>query len=296
MKNFNFIKPTSLEEALFSLQKYTRKTRILAGGTDLLVQMKLNRYDSPEYLMSLKGLHELNYLRWDDEGLSVGALTTIRELEVSSIIRQQFPALSDAVRNLGSVQVRNLATIGGNICRASPSADLVSPLVAYGARAIIFGQMGERSVSVEEFFVGPGKTILGRGDILKGIFVPKMLSASGSAYVKYGTRKEMEIAVVATAVLLRFDKNEKCQETRIVLGAVAPTVMRARKAELVLCGQWVNDSAIEKAAEEAALEARPISDIRAGAAYRREMVRVYTRRAIRLAKQRSTGISILARS
>jgi len=289
MKNFTFVKATTLKDAVFVLQKYGPKARILAGGTDLLVEMKLSRENSPHYVVSLKGLDELNYLRKERDGLAVGAVTPLRELLASSLVKEQYPALVDAAKNLGSAQVRNLGTVGGNICRAAPSADLVPPLAVYGARAIIYGPGGERSVPLEEFFVGPQETVLKTGEILTGVYVPKPPSTSGSAYVKHGTRKAMEIAIVGVAALLQFDGKKKCQDARIGLGAVAPTVMRAQKAEEALRGQVLEDGPIEKAAEAAALAAQPISDVRSGAEYRREMVRVFTRRAIELAKERAGG-------
>jgi carbon-monoxide dehydrogenase medium subunit len=287
MRSFTFIKPESVKEAVSALQEHGAKARILAGGTDLVPEMKLSRQTSPEYVVSLKAVSELNYLREEGKGVAIGAMTPLYEVVVSPTLQQRFPALVDAAKSLGSPQVRNLGTVGGNICRASPSADLVPPLVVYGTRAIICGPQGERSVLVEEFFVGPQKTVLGAGEVLTGIFVPEAPSGSGAAYLKHGARKAMEIAIVGAAAMLQLDGNARCQDARICLGAVGPTVMRAKEAEKALRGQTLEDGPVGKAAEAAARAARPISDVRSGEAYRREMVGVYTRRAIEMAKERA---------
>ena len=205
------------------------------------------------------------------EGLRIGALATAREVELSPVALEHYPNLAQAVRELGSIQVRNRATIVGNVCRASPSADTLPPLIADGARVELFGQKGARELDLEKFFTGPGKTVLEPGELVTALVLPPPAPRTGKVYIKHGRRKAMELATVGVAVTLTLNA-----EVRIVLGAVAPTPIRALRAEQM----FKNEQSIEKAAQAAADESRPISNVRASAEYRRTMVRVLTRRAL----------------
>ena len=187
------------------------------------------------------------------------------------------PVEAQAARELGSIQVRNRATIIGNVCRASPSADTLPPLIADGAQVVIHGGNGTRQVALEDFFTGPGKTVLNPDELVTELRVPAPAPRTGKVYIKHGRRKAMELATVGVAVSLSES------EIGIVLGAVAPTPLRARRAEGLLRGKIMNDELIEKAAAAAVSESRPISNVRASAEYRREMVGVLTRRALNLA-------------
>jgi len=272
MRRFEYFEPATLGEAT---QLLSGGGHVLAGGTDLLVEMKeqLRRVDRVVNIKKIPGMAGLAYD--EREGLRIGALVTAREVELSSIVKEKYSGLVQAVRELGSIQVRNRATIVGNVCRASPSADTLPPLIADAAVAEIHAASGTRKVLLEEFFTGPGKTVLGADELMTAIVLPLPAPRTGKVYIKHGRRKAMELATVGVAVSITLNS-----EARVVLGAVAPTPIRARKAEEVLQGRTLNEELIEKAAQAAADESRPISNVRASAGYRRDMVRVLTRRAL----------------
>lgn len=278
MRRFEYFEPGTLAEAASLLKE--NGAQALAGGTDLLVELK-EQLRRAERVVNIKKIRGIGGLSCDArEGLRLGALATAREVEVSDFATRNYPNLVQAARELGSIQVRNRATIVGNICRASPSADTAPPLIADGARVKIYGPNGERAVALEDFFTGPGKTALAPGELVTEIVVPPPAPRTGKVYIKHGRRKAMELATVGVAVTLTLNADVK-----IVLGAVAPTPMRAKSAEALLRGKELNDALIEQAAEAAMRESRPISNVRASAEYRREMVRVLTRRALRQAWQ-----------
>jgi carbon-monoxide dehydrogenase medium subunit len=275
MRRFEYFEPATLGEAAALLARYGGRAQPLAGGTDLLVELKeqLRRADCVVNIKRIPGMAGLSYE--PREGLRIGALVTARQIELSQVVSEKYPNLLQAVRELGSIQVRNRATIVGNVCRASPSADTLPPLIADGARVKVFGGKGTRELALEEFFTGPGKTVLGPDELVTEIVLPPMPPRTGKVYLKHGRRKAMELATVGVAVSLTLDADVK-----IVLGAVAPTPIRARQAEALLRGQNLNPGLIEKAAQAAVDESRPISNVRASAGYRRDMVRVLTRRAL----------------
>jgi len=273
MRRFTYHEPATLDEAVSLLA--APNAQILAGGTDLLVELKeqLRRADCVVNIKKIPGIAGLAY---DDKaGLRIGALATAREVEVSPLVLDKYRSLAQSVRELGSIQVRHRATIIGNVCRASPSADTIPPLIADGASIRIRGSGGERVVLLEDFFLGPGKTLLEPGDVVTEIVVPPPPPGTRKIYIKHGRRKAMELATVGVAVT-----HVPGAETRIVLGAVAPTPLRARHAEDLLRGKRLTDELIDKAAQAAVAESRPISNVRASAEYRREMVGVLTRRAL----------------
>ncbi|TMH63307.1 MAG: xanthine dehydrogenase family protein subunit M [Betaproteobacteria bacterium] len=273
MRRFTYHEPATLDEAVSLLA--APNAQILAGGTDLLVELKeqLRRADCVVNIKKIPGIAGLAY---DDKaGLRIGALATAREVEVSPLVLDKYRSLAQSVRELGSIQVRHRATIIGNVCRASPSADTIPPLIADGASLRICGAGGERTLKVEDFFLGPGRTVLKPGDVVTEIVVPPPPPGTRKIYIKHGRRKAMELATVGVAVT-----HVPGAETRIVLGAVAPTPLRARHAEDLLRGKRLTDELIAKAAQAAVAESRPISNVRASAEYRREMVGVLTRRAL----------------
>ena len=288
LPSFEYHAPASIQEALECLSQCAGKAKVLAGGTDLLVSMK-KREQVPEHLINLKGIEGLNAIRYDEkQGLAIGGLATVGDIERSHIVKEKFTALWDVVNVMAAPQVRNLGTIGGNLCSAVPSADTAPPLIALGASVRLLGAKGERSVPVESFFKGPGESVLKADEILVEVLVPNPPENSGGAYFKLMRRNAMDLALVGAAVFLRINKDKKvCQEARIALGAVAPTPMRARKAEQVLVGRAVKEESAKEAGNAARLEAKPISDIRASEAYRRDMVGVLTKRAIMAALDRT---------
>ena len=274
MRRFEYFEPKTLGEASSLLARYAGRAQPLAGGTDLLVELKeqLRRADC---VINIKKIPGIDALSFDArEGLRIGALVTAREIEISPMAIRHYASLVQAARELGSIQVRNRATIVGNVCRASPSADTLPPLIADGAQVVIHGGNGKRQVALEDFFTGPGKTVLEPDELVTELRVPPPAPRTGKAYIKHGRRKAMELATVGVAVSL------SAKDIRIVLGAVAPTPIRARRAEALLRGKTLNHELIAKAAEAAAGESTPISNVRASAGYRREMVRVLTRRAL----------------
>jgi aerobic carbon-monoxide dehydrogenase medium subunit len=284
MRRFEYFEPQTLDEAVALLGRHSGTASVLAGGTDLLVEIK-EQIRKPDHVVNIKKIPCMDRLSFDPAiGLKFGSLVTAREIEKALDVRRDYRGLAQAASEVGSIQVRNRATIVGNICRASPSADTLPPLIADGAVVTVFGPTGERRVALEDFLLGPGKTMLQPYEIVTAVDVPAVAPHSACIYIKHGRRKAMELATVGVAVSLTLD-GEVCRRIRIVLGAVAPTPIRAKKAESVVQNHALDECFIEAAAQAAMEEARPISNIRGSAAYRREMVRVLTARAIRQARE-----------
>ena len=281
LPEFEYVAPKEVGEVCSLLQRHETNAQVLAGGTDLLVSMK-QRSRSPRYVIGLKQVPDLDRLSYQDkEALRLGPLVTHQILVEDPVIRKRFGGLWTACSKIGTPQIRNMGTVGGNLCNGSPSADCAPPLIAFQAVVKVIGVKGERSLPLEEFFLGPGKTALQAGEILIEIVVPCPPSRSGLVYVKLPARTAVDIAAVGVAAYITLDgKNEVCRDVRIVMGAVAPTPIRSRKAEEILKGQKVREAVIQKAAQIASEEARPISDVRSSAAYRKEMVSVLTKQAI----------------
>ena len=274
MRRFEYFEPATLGEAIGLLARYQGRAQALAGGTDLLVELK-EQLRSADCVVNLKKIPGIGDLAFDArEGLRIGALVTAREIELSAVILRLYPSLAQAARELGSIQVRNRATIVGNVCRASPSADTLPPLIADAAQVTVNGKNGERRVALEDFFTGPGRTVLSPGELVTELRLPAPVPRTGKVYIKHGRRKAMELATVGVAVSL------SAADVRIVLGAVAPTPIRARRAEELVRGRKIDAGSIERAAQAAVEESRPISNVRASAEYRRQMVGVLTRRAL----------------
>ena len=273
--------PTSIGEASRLLKENGPGGCFLAGGTDLVIAIK-EKGLVPKYIVDLKKVPGLSGIRENsDESISIGALTTMRELETAPLISKRFPFLSQSAAEVGSIQIRHRATVGGNMANATPSADVAPPLVALNAIAKIVGPAGERMVPLEEFFVGPGKTVMQPEEILTELTIPSAGPQLVGEYIKFSPREMMDLAYVGVAVAFAFDpQDRRCRGVRIVLGAVAPTPIRARKAEAVLESQSLTEELAGQAGEEAARESRPISDVRSSAEYRRAMVATMTKRAI----------------
>jgi len=283
---FEYLSPQTVGEAVELLSRYGDEARLLAGGTDLLLDMK-RRKESPRYVIGLKSIRSLDFFSYDEKnGLSFGPLVTVRFMETSPLIREKFPVLAQGAAALGSVQVRNLATVVGNLCSALPSADMAPGLIVLGAELEIVGTKGKRRVSIENFFKAPGESVLARDEFVTAVRVPNPPPGSGMAYLKHMTRSAMDLSIVGVAVLLSLDKGV-CREARICLGAAGPVPMRALNAESVLKGNRFNQALVKKAAEAASRECRPRSSRRAGAEYRREMVGVLTGKALALAAEKA---------
>jgi carbon-monoxide dehydrogenase medium subunit len=284
MIDFEYYAPRSLKEALALLDKRREEAKVLAGGTDLMVQMK-DRRARPAVIVDVKHIPELNHLeRNEDESLHIGAAVPLSKIVAFPPVRERFGLLHQACSLIGSVQIRNRGTVGGNICNAAPSADTPPPLICLEAKAIVAKLKGTRKVPLGSFFRGPGQTALAGNELLVGIEIPAPPTLSAGCYLRLTPREEMDIGVVGVASFLVFAKQKNlCQEARIALGAVAPTPVRATQAEAILAGRVLTGAAIEEAAAKASEAARPISDVRGSAEYRREMVRVLTRRTLQKA-------------
>jgi len=271
---------TSVEEASRLLKEKGPGGRFLAGGTDLVIAIK-EKGLSPKYIVDLKKIPALSGIREEADGsIGIGALTTMREVETSPLIRKRYPFLAQSAAEVGSIQIRNRATIGGNMANATPSADVAPSLLVLEARAKIASMSGERIVELEEFFTGPGQTVMQPEEILTEILIPPSDPRLVGEYIKFSPRDMMDLAYAGVAVALVLGEKGRCESVRIALGAVSPTPMRAREAESILLNQILTEEIAERAAEEAARECKPISDVRSSAEYRREMVRAMTKRAV----------------
>lgn len=283
MRDFEYQEPENLAEAVDLLARYEGEARLLAGGMDLLLALK-RRQLAPRCLINLKTIPGLEYIAGDGV-LCIGALTTLSALEDSPLVRERFPVLAETAALMGPIQVRNLGTVGGNLCNADPSADLPPSLVALGARVKAVGAAGERCIPLEGFFLGAEKTALVADEVLTEIEVPPMPTGAAAVYLRYATRKVMGTALAGVAVFLQLERNSgTCQEVRIVLGALKGIPFRAAPAEALLRGQVLQDSGITEAAQAAAVGIEPLPDIRVSTAYRLEMVRLLTQAALMRAR------------
>lgn len=269
--SFEYIKPESLKNASELLKEYGEDAHLIAGGTDLLVQIKDGDVQ-PQYLIDLKSIKdELDYIDLDRDALRIGSGCTLSEILRSEVVRDKCNVLFQAVREMGSVQIRNIATVGGNICNASPAADTATPLLVLNAEVKIVSEDGERLVPLDEFFEGPGAMVLSEGEILSEVIIPEFSFEGEDNFLKQKRRKAFSLAVVNSAFKI-FEKDGLCEEVRIGLGAVAPTPIRASQAEDYLEGREINVENIEKTAESAQELCTPITDVRACDEYRNELI------------------------
>jgi len=301
MKKFDYFKPKTLEETLTLLAHYGEKAKLIAGGTDLMVMVK-QKAMAPDVLISLQGIPGLDQMKYNGS-LSIGSMVTHRSIEKSEVIRKRFSALTDAADFLGSIQIRNVATIGGNICTAAPSADTATPLLILGTQVKIKGPKEESAIPIEGFFKGPGETVLKPGELVQELLIPQLLPNTGSAYCKLQRRLALDLPILGVSVLLSLDKNQVtcsdmlcttspisfilhkmeedeiiCKEVRIALGVAGPTPIRAVRAEALLRGRKLSDELLEEVANTASQEAQPRDTIRGEAWYRKDMVRVLVKR------------------
>lgn len=281
MKSFEFFEPTTLAEAsrLFAQEH----AQLLAGGTDLVIGMKALT-EMPQSVISLQKIAGLTGIARDAGGVSIGAMTKVRDIEVSEEIQNGYTALAEGAAEIGSIQIRNLATLGGNIAHASPAADTVAALLALDAQVDIASADGERSVPINALFTGPGQTVLTAGEIITQFRLPS--PASGSHYIKHKIREVMDLAFIGVAAAVDMD-DSTITGARIGLAAVAPTPIRAPEAEALLAGNSLTDALLAEAGEAAAAACSPISDLRCSAEHRREMVDVLTRRTVQEAVARA---------
>ncbi len=287
LPRFELAEPASVGEACALLQS-NGKARVIAGGTDLLVSLK-KKAVSAELLVSLAKIRGLSGMAVSEKDhLSIGPMVSIAEIAGSPQVEASFPALSKAAGKLGSLQIRNRATIGGNICTARPAGDTIGPLIAYGATVEITSPKGSRSAPVETIFKGPGQTTVGKDEIITSIVLKQPTGRNGASYLKYTIRNAMEIALVSVTTVISID-NGVCRSARVVLGAVAPTFIRCPAAEAYLTGKKISDDVASHAGSIAVDTCRPITDVRGSADYRRRLVQVLVKRSLLEAASNVTG-------
>jgi len=283
-----YFEPKSIGDALSVLAKHSAEAKVIAGGTDVIVDIKFK--EEPGALVNIKKIPSLSGISESGGAIRIGALTTIREIETSSLIREKLPVLWEASHQFASLQVRNTATIGGNICRASPSGETLTPLLVLEAKAVMAFSDGERIEPFTSFFQGPGKSSVGAKGLLTEIEIPIPAAGSKGVYLKHAVRGAMDIAMVGVAVLLTPSAGKNnLQDVRIGLGAVAPTPVRAPKTEALLRGKPLTAALVKEAGALAASESSPISDQRSSAENRRWIVEALTRRGLEQTWKSATG-------
>ena len=287
MQDFSYVSAKTVPEAVALLDENGEKARVLAGGTDLIVNVREGRRDV-NLVVDVKSVPEVNVLDYDaDTGLTLGAAVECYRVYAVDAICRAYPGLIDATKIIGGTAIQGRASIGGNLCNASPAADCIPPLIVLGATCVIAGPNGERELPVEQFCTGPGQTALENGEMLVSLKIPAPASNSSSFYLRFIPRNEMDIAVVGAGASVTLDDAKRAiVSARIALAAVAPTPLFAEEASALLAGREVSDAAIDEAAQAAQAIARPISDMRGTAEQRTHLVGVLTRRALNGAIQR----------
>lgn len=285
MIKYAYFKPDSLSSAFNLMEKLHGVARYIAGGTDLLINLKKKKL-KPDAIISLRNISELKGIEYENK-LKIGSMTTFRDIEANQHIADNYPALWDAVTLLANPQVRSVATIGGNICNAAPSADSVPPLIVLGAKLSVEGPGGKRLIPIEEFFLGPGETALKDHEVLSRIEIPLLDKGMGCAFLKMG-RLSQDIAIVNASALVKME-GDVCKECRLSVGAVAPVPLRLKNVEQLLIGNKVTDDLLDEVSRLTQQEVSPITDIRATEEYRRTVSGVLIKRAIKEAVADAKG-------
>jgi carbon-monoxide dehydrogenase medium subunit len=280
LPDFEYYVPDSIAEACQLLSQYGPRAKVIAGGTDLLTKMKEGLL-APEVLISIKNLEMKKIEYVPGKGVVVGARSTHNDLVNSELLNEKYLSVSEAAHQMAANQVRNAGTVGGNLSNAIPSADLPPIFIVLNSTVKLVGANGERTLPLEDLFTGPGKTILAQDEIITEVVIPDQ-KMTGSTYIKFGLRGAGALAVVGVAVAVQVENNV-IKDARVALGAVAATPVRAKKTEDFLKGKEITDDLLAEAGVIASGECKPISDIRASAEYRTDLVRVFTKRALRKA-------------
>jgi carbon-monoxide dehydrogenase medium subunit len=288
MVGMRFEAPETIDAAISLLANASGEARVLAGGTDLLVQLRADMIE-PELVVDIKRIAETRTVIEEDGGYRVGASVAGAELKEHPSFSKVWPGVVHAFDLIGSTQIQGRCTLAGNLCNASPAADSVPAMAAVGAIARIAGPSGTRDIPVEEIPTAPGKTSLAKGEFVTSIFFPKKTDNTGDDYLRFIPRTEMDIAVVGSGVCLTLDNDGTCTAAKIVLGAVGPTIIICEEAANALIGTKVDDAAIEAAGAAATAAATPISDKRGTVEYRKKVAGVLTRRATTKALERAKG-------
>ncbi len=293
LPEFQYVSVSSVDEACKLLKNYSdegKKAKIYAGGTDLINFIKAGAIDV-DYLVDIKAIPDLDQIAYDpEEGLTIGALTKLRDIELSPIVKEYYPAIAESVHLIASTQIRSKGTLAGNICNASPSADSVPALFVLDAKLVVAGVDGERIIPINEFYKGFKQIDLEAGEIVTAIKVPAMKADQSACYLAHTVRKAMDLAIVGVAANLTINEDVVCQDAKIALGAVAVTCVRADSAEKEIIGKKITLEAAAEAGLKAMEDCNPISDVRASAEYRHDMVRVFTKRAIMKALERKMEV------
>lgn len=282
-QEFEFVEPHTIEEAVKWMAAYRGNAKFMAGGTDLIVRMKMGRA-SPEAIINLSKIPALRYLNIEP-GLRIGVLTTFRQIERNGFIQKRYTALHEAAKAVTSIQIKTMGTLGGNLCHGSPAADSAPPLIAFGAEVRMIEGDKERTIPLEAFFSGPGQTLLTREELMVEIQVPEPEANTGSAFVKLG-RVSADLAKVSAAVVIEREQ-DFCRDCKMVMGSVAEVPLRTKGAEKILMGRKFKEDLVEKASLQVSEEIKPISDMRSTAWYRKEVSKILVRDAINLAWKRT---------
>ena len=286
MHAINYEAPSTVDQAVGLLKSHGEKARPLCGGTDLIIQLRAG-VRHPEYVVDVKNIKEMRQISFDAKtGLRLGAAVSCIEIFENEVMRRVYPGLTEAAHLIGSLQIQNRASVGGNLCNGSPAADSTPALIAIGARARIVGPKGEREVAVENFCLGPQRTVLEPGELLVELLAAAPAAHSADAYLRLIPRNEMDIAIVGVGSSVTLD-GDKVSAARIGLGAVAATPLLAAKAAESLIGKRLDDSAVETAARLASDQAAPIDDMRGTIEYRKHVTGVLTRRTLLIAADRA---------
>ena len=281
--------PQSIEDAIGILQKTDIKSKVMAGGTDLIIQTKSQTAD-PVRVVDLKHIDGMMSYTLDDGGMSLGPAMSCAEFTRLDDVKAVYPGLSESAYLIGSTQVQGRASLGGNLCNASPAADTIPALIANGAQCVIEGNNGERVVAVEDFVTGVAQNCMASDELLKQITIPRPAPGSSDAYLRFIPRTEMDIAVAGAGVSVTLDSSGKCTAARVAIGAVAVTALLVREAAEALIGTAVDEQALDAAAAAASAAARPITDRRGTAEYRTHVVGVLVKRAAKIAAERARGV------
>ncbi|HEA66006.1 MAG TPA: xanthine dehydrogenase family protein subunit M [Desulfobacterales bacterium] len=288
LPRFEYIRAKNLNEAIRILSTEENGVKVLAGGTDIFVEMKQGQ-SRPQLLVDIKSIPELSQLSIGTNGeLSLGAAVKLAELEYWAAGQKDWSGLSITARNIGSEQVRNRGTVVGNVCRASPAADMAPMLIAMDARVEIVGSEEPKLLLVEDFLVGPGQTVLKTGELVKSLKIPKPPSNTGTAFLKLGKRRAMNVAIVSIAAKIAINGANRIKSASLVLGAVAPTPIRILEAETILSNDGLTKQSLEKISNLAIAAAKPITDFRSTKDYRLKIVRILTQRVLKQAWKRAT--------
>ena len=286
MRFDKYFEPTTVEECCKILKEYGSDAKILAGGTDLVPRLK-NKIWRPKAVVAISKLPDIDTIAVKNDGLELGAGARLRKISLDPSLEKDYKVIMEAAGNVSSMQIRNIATIGGNACNASPSADAIQGLIAMGAKAVIASEQGTREVDIEDFFKGPGATVLNEGEFLQKFKIPAPKAGTGAIYKKFAIRGDTDISIVGVGCQLILQKDGTIEDARISLAAVAPRPIRATEAEKLLIGKKLTQELLDQAAAAAENSCTPITDQRATAEYRKKMIGVCTRHAVEEAAERA---------